>query len=218
MRRWLPALILLLPLAALLPFSMVEPDGTEAPAHPRAGPDLFTDPATWDATYEKAHAAYKAEEYQTAIALLLPIAIDGHAPSQTLFGYMQELGLGMSKNACYARIWYDRAARAGHPEAQLLLGAYYNAIYGRQPNLRLYYYWVMMADRNGFDPARSISGATIRSIISACSKRSENGRTRRDCWMTKWSPGSIRATCPRHRSCPTPIQLSKMTWISCSIF
>lgn len=152
MRRWLPALILLLPLLALLPFVLVMPSGPK-PTKMSFEMEPISNPATWESIYETARAAYDAGDYKNAIARVLPIAVDGHPPAQRLFGQMLEQGAGMPADFCYALVWMDKAARAGDAEAQFELGFSY---FGGNPigeNIRLSYYWVMTAVRNGYQEA-----------------------------------------------------------------
>lgn len=149
MRRWLPALILLLPLAALLPIHLAE-IGWRGPP-PYAPGDPVSDPADWPALYAEGRAAYEAQDYETAVARFLPIAMDGYTPAQVMMGRMFARGEGLPEDNCLAVLWYDRAARAGNAEAQYRLGANYMTYYGNRRDRGLAYYWIMTAMNNGYD-------------------------------------------------------------------
>jgi TPR repeat protein len=68
-------------------------------------------------TIGEAQAALDRRDFALAIEIVLPLAISGEASAQYLFAWMLENGLGMRKDKCVAAIWYDRAARQGHPQS-----------------------------------------------------------------------------------------------------
>ena len=112
-----------------------------------------TDPAEWDAVFARAEAASASGEHQEAIRMLLPQALEGHVRSQTRIGWMLDQGLGMLSDRCGATVWYDRAARAGDPEARFLLAASYLDGTGVARDAKLAHVWMLSAAANGYRPA-----------------------------------------------------------------
>ena len=82
-------------------------------------------PAT-AADFDKGLAAYKAGDYQTALAEWCPLAEAGDVNAQTMLGLMYAEGKGVPQDDTKAAAWYRRAAEQGHAGAQFGLGLMYN--------------------------------------------------------------------------------------------
>lgn len=67
-------------------------------------------------------AAYEGENYAQAAVKLQPLAEQGHARSQFLFGLMHERGHGVEQDLERAAHWYRAAAEQGFAPAQTNLG------------------------------------------------------------------------------------------------
>jgi|TARA_E500000178_G_scaffold40292_1_gene36191 TPR repeat protein len=81
-------------------------------------------PAT-AADFDKGLAAYKAGDYQTALAEWRPLAEAGDVNAQTMLGLVYAEGKGVPQEHAEAAKWFRRAATRGHAEAQFALGVLY---------------------------------------------------------------------------------------------
>ena len=66
--------------------------------------------------------AWQQERYDEAVAQWRPLADRGDADAQFNLGHAYRLGRGVPRNMNLAEQWYERAARAGHVEAQAMYG------------------------------------------------------------------------------------------------
>ena len=66
--------------------------------------------------------AWEAERYDEAVRNWRPLADRGDADAQFNLGHAYRLGRGVPRNMTLAEQWYERAARAGHVEAQAMYG------------------------------------------------------------------------------------------------
>ena len=81
-------------------------------------------PAT-AADFDKGLAAYKAGDYQTALAEWRPLAEAGDVNAQTMLGLVYAEGKGVPQEHAEAAKWFRRAATRGHAEAQFALEVLY---------------------------------------------------------------------------------------------
>jgi TPR repeat protein len=81
-------------------------------------------PAT-AADFDKGLAAYKAGDYQTALAEWRPLAEAGDVNAQTMLGLVYAEGKGVPQEHAEAAKWFRRAATRGHAEAQFALWVLY---------------------------------------------------------------------------------------------
>jgi TPR repeat protein len=79
---------------------------------------------------EDAWAAYRRNDYVTALRLYQPLADQGDADAQSNLGFMYWNGYGVSKNYAEAVKWYRKAADQGNADAQFGLGVMYHNGYG----------------------------------------------------------------------------------------
>ena len=66
--------------------------------------------------------AWEAGNYEEAIRNWRPLADSGDQDAQFNLGHAYRLGRGVPQNMTLAEQWYERAARAGHVEAQAMYG------------------------------------------------------------------------------------------------
>jgi hypothetical protein len=66
--------------------------------------------------------AWQRADYPGAVAIWRPIAEAGDADAQFNLGQAYRLGRGVELNLAAAKIWFERAARSGHLDAQTTLG------------------------------------------------------------------------------------------------
>lgn len=82
--------------------------------------------ASW-ASFEEGEKAYEQADYWTAFRAFLPLAKEGHAPSQAMLGKVYFFGNGAPLDGRASAEWYQRAASKGHATAQFELGRMYAA-------------------------------------------------------------------------------------------
>jgi TPR repeat protein len=80
--------------------------------------------------FEDGKAALARHDYQTGLKLLLPLAAQGNAEAQNIFGYAYENGLGVEKDDLASTKWYQQAAERGNAAAQCNIALMYNSGYG----------------------------------------------------------------------------------------
>ena len=82
---------------------------------------LLIAPSAWG-DYQDGRKAYNRGDYATALKELRPLAEQGHAEAQYLFGYMYYKGRGVGQDGEEAVKWFRKAAEQGDVKAQYLLG------------------------------------------------------------------------------------------------
>jgi TPR repeat protein len=99
--------------------------------------------------------AFENGDYETAFTLWMPLAENGDTEAQNYLGILYYLGLGVSKDYKKAIVWYERAARAGHADAQRNYGDMIN--FGRgglQKDNRQAFKWYFAASQQGNEKAK----------------------------------------------------------------
>ena len=66
--------------------------------------------------------AWQRADYSGAVAIWRPLAEGGDADAQFNLGQAYRLGRGVQLDLAAAKIWFERAARSGHLDAQTTLG------------------------------------------------------------------------------------------------
>jgi hypothetical protein len=82
---------------------------------------LATAPASAQSV-EAGVTAWQAADYDAAVRAWRPLADRGDQDAQFNLGHAYRLGRGVPRNMQLAEQWYERAARAGHLEAQAMYG------------------------------------------------------------------------------------------------
>ena len=77
-------------------------------------------------SYEDGYEAFLAEDYETALSTLLPLAEKGQARSQAVVGFMYLQGLGVAADPETAARWYVSSADQGDARAQYILALMYD--------------------------------------------------------------------------------------------
>ena len=75
-------------------------------------------------------AAYKADDYETALRLLGPLAEKGDAAAQWTLGIMYANGQGVALDGETGLAWLRKAAAQGYADAEFALGALYENGFG----------------------------------------------------------------------------------------
>ena len=116
---------------------------------------------------QKGLAAYEAGDYETALAILTPLAKGGNADAQNNLGWMYDYGEGIEQNAEEAVKWYRRAAKQGHAIAQNNLGKMYQYGEGIEQNDEEAIKWYRFAAEQGHAEARQNLEGMLASTASA---------------------------------------------------
>ena len=116
---------------------------------------------------QKGLAAYNAGDYETALAILTPLAKGGNADAQNNLGWMYDYGEGVEQNAEEAVKWYRRAAKQGHAIAQNNLGKMYQYGEGIEQNDEEAIKWYRRAAEQGHAEARQNLEGILASTASA---------------------------------------------------
>ncbi len=85
---------------------------------------LLVVPSAWG-DYQEGRKAYNRGDYATALKELRPLAEQGHAEAQYLFGYMYYKGRGVGQDGEEAVKWFRKAGEQRDVKAQYLLGYMY---------------------------------------------------------------------------------------------
>lgn len=126
------------------------------------------------ADFERGLAAAKANDYQTALQELEPLAEQGNVEAQSNLAYLYAVILEDDDKAFY---WYRQAAMQGVPRDQYLLAMSYAFGRGVTKDSILAYMWFYISDFNGYP--RGYNGvleykmtsedlATSKSLARAC--------------------------------------------------
>ncbi len=99
--------------------------------------------------FEDGFAAYRSEDYPTALRLWMPLARQGDAGAQFNLGIMYANGRGVPQNDAEAVKWYRLAADQGDAGAQSNLGIMYANGRGVPQNYVLAYMWSNLASAGG---------------------------------------------------------------------
>ena len=94
---------------------------------------------------EDARAAYRKQDYTTALRLFRPLADQGDARAQIHLGVMYDNGQGVPQDYVQAVKWYRLAADQGDAGAQTLLGFMYNLGRGVQQDYVEAHKWFNLA-------------------------------------------------------------------------
>jgi uncharacterized protein len=128
-------------------------------------------------------AAFRRQDYATAIAVLGPLAERGNPTAQTYLGFMYANGYGLPQNYIEAANWLRLASERGNAEAQYLLGLMYNKGQGVPQDYVEAYKWLdlAVAQANG---RRRDDWNRIRNAVA--SKLSLAQRTRAQALALTW--------------------------------
>ena len=116
----------------------------EEPTAP-AGPAL-PEP---DGLFAAGADAYRAGDYEAALAAFLQAAAQGPAEAQFLCGQMYRRGIGAEANDRLALAWYKRAAKQGHLGSQLACASIYEDGRGTEIDLKRALSWYEQAAKQG---------------------------------------------------------------------
>ena len=105
--------------------------------------------------FDKGSSAYKRGDYQTALAVFIPLAEDGDAKAQSILGMMHDYGEGVPVDHRESARWYRCAAAQDYSVAQYNLGMAYLEGKGVKAHTDAAIEWLTKAADNGHFRARS---------------------------------------------------------------
>ena len=114
---------------------------------------LVENPAL-SADLQKGRDAYLEGDFATAMRELIPFAVNGDAPVQSILGVMYEKGEGVPQDYKTAMKWYTLAAKQGFPEAQFNLGLMYKKGQGVPQDYKATIKWFTFAAEQGYASAQ----------------------------------------------------------------
>ena len=115
-----------------------EADQPAEPEEPEQ-PDLFA----------AGRDAYRAGDYESALAAFRQAAEQGHAEAQFLCGQMYRRGIAAESDDKTALLWYKRAAKQGHMGGQLACALCFEEGRGAEMDLKRALYWYELAAKQG---------------------------------------------------------------------
>ena len=101
--------------------------------------------------------AWQRADYPKAVSIWRPLAESGDADAQFNLGQAYRLGRGVTINLGAARTWFDRAATAGHLDAQTTLGLLLFQNGDQQQGLK----WLKRAAEQGEPRALLVYGTAL---------------------------------------------------------
>ena len=115
-------------------------------------------------------AAFAAEEYATALEILLPLAEAGNPDAAYTVGIIYDFGRGVNQDDMAAGVWYRIAAEQGMPEAQLAMGTLFDTGEGILQNVVEAYAWSAIAADQGLGRAERLRDS-VSSVMSRLDRR-----------------------------------------------
>jgi uncharacterized protein len=128
-------------------------------------------------------AAFRRQDYATAIAIFGPLAERGDARAQAYLGLMYANGYGVAQNYIVAANWLRLASEQGVPIAQYWLGLMYDKGQGVPQDFVLAYKWLDLAVAGASGRERE-DWVRIRDAIA--SKLSLVQRTKAQALAVEW--------------------------------
>ena len=102
---------------------------------------------------EDARAAYRREDFATALRLFRPLANKGDAGAQSALGTLYDRGWGVPQNYAEALKWYRLAADQGDAGAQYSLGSMYQSGLGVPLDYVRAHMWFNLSAAQGYKTA-----------------------------------------------------------------
>lgn len=130
-------------------------------------------------------AAFQDRDYASALRWLEPVANAGEAQAQFILGFMHQNGRGVPADAEKGVALLRQSAEQGYAYAQFSLASSNRFAIGVEQDLLTAHRWLLLSERNGYDPARQ-----IRMVIEAELQPDQIARSRADAFADETGPGS----------------------------
>ena len=118
---------------------------------------MVSAPAQAAKTVRDGIAAWQRADYAAAVAIWRPLAEKGDSDAAFNMGQAYRLGRGVTVDLAMAQMWLERAARAGHLDAQTTLGLLLFDSGSRDPALQ----WLKQAAERGEPRAMLVYGTAL---------------------------------------------------------
>jgi len=128
-------------------------------------------------------AAFRRQDYATAVAKFAPLAERGDARAQAYLGFMYANGYGVPQNYIKAANWLRLASEQGYASAQYWLGLMYDKGQGVPQDYILAYKWLDLAVARATGRERD-DWVRIRDAVA--SKLSLAERTKAQALAIEW--------------------------------
>lgn len=116
-------------------------------------------------SFDEGKQAFLDKDYEKALSILQPLAVQGNPEAQVTLGLMYEMGHGVDKNLDTALEWYQSAADQGLPNVQHDLGVkYFNGEGVNQDYSKAIEWWEKAADKNYADSQFNLGLMYYRGI------------------------------------------------------
>ena len=109
--------------------------------------------------------AFEAEQYDTALEILRPLAEAGNIEAAYTVGVIYDFGRGVNQDDMAAGIWYRIAAEQGMPEAQLAIAVLFDTGEGILQSVVEAFAWSSIAADQGLRRAERLRDS-VRSVMS----------------------------------------------------
>ena len=94
-------------------------------------------------------SAYRARNYETAVALIMPLAKRGDPYAAFTLAAMYDNGIGVPRNFDLALTWYKRAGAQGLADGQYMAGRFYGGGRGVKQDIAKALFWLELAAAGG---------------------------------------------------------------------
>ena len=140
-----------------------------------ANPGAHAADESLEADLARGVEAFRDRDYGSALRWLEPVAIAGEAQAQFMLGFMYQNGRGVPADPEKGVALLRQSAEQGHAYAQFSLASSYRFGIGVEQDLLDAHRWLLLSERNGYDPARQ-----IRMVIEAELQPDQIARSRED--------------------------------------
>ena len=165
--------------------------------------------------FDKGYAAYKAEDYATAVKEWTPLAEQGYDEAQYNLGFMYSNGQGVIQDHKEAVKWYKLAAEQGYATAQFNLGLMYEDGQGVLQDYKEAVKWYKLSAEQAYAKAQSNLGlmyengqGVLQDNVMAhmwynigAANGNELGGTNRDNLAKEMTPAAIQEAQAMARKC-----------------
>lgn len=131
--------------------------------HSKAKPE----PQTAAELYSAGLAAYRKNDYQTALQYCLQAAKMGHTEAQVACGWLYYRGLGAAKDPAKALMWYEKAALQNHPDAMYKCAQLYFNSDATEKNLETALFWAAKANEQNMSKTAQLCGQISAELANA---------------------------------------------------
>ena len=138
---------------------------------------LWFQPA-WAGELSQAISAYRARNYEAAVAIIRPLAERGDPYAEFTLGAMYDNGIGVPRNFTLALSWYKRAGQQGLADAQYMAGRFYGGGRGVKQDIAKALFWLELAAAGGHPMAPLLRDQHYNQLKDRGAPARDGGRHR----------------------------------------